>query len=99
MVASLMTRSPLTAAGLGAAPDTPPAQSAGTFYSQERGEIVAFGRPTSVAADDGAGESQRGRGHHGVLLCAKGGRRYQLTDQHAAEPGRPQAVRPLGADG
>ena len=43
MVACDVTRSPLTAAGLGAVPGTPPAQFAGTNYSQERGEIVAFG--------------------------------------------------------
>src|SRR5216684_4836463 len=78
----------LAIAALVMAPETSPAVSAEPNYSQGRGEIVAFGGPATVAADGGAGESQRGRSHHRVLLCPEGGRRYQLADQHAAEPGR-----------
>src|SRR5712664_3967477 len=64
------------------ATESSPALYAGPHYSQGRGELVAFGRPATVAADDGAGESQRRWSHHRVFLCPEGGRRHQLADQH-----------------
>src|ERR1039458_462564 len=72
--------------------EEPPAVPARTHYSNGRGEFLAFGRPATVAADGGAGESQRWRSHHRVLLWAEGGGRFQLADQPAAEPGRVPGV-------
>src|SRR6266545_6599073 len=82
-----------------AAPLLSPALSTGTHYPIGRGEIVAFGRPAAVAADDGAGEPQRWRSDHRVLLCPEGGRRFQLAGQPATEPGRAPAVGPRSRAG